>query len=163
MTCSRARLAELRVQQGRYDEAAELLRGYEDEFEAAQALAMLYVALGEHARAAAVLRSYVRGLGRDYMRLGPALALLVEVELRRDDIGAASLAARRLLAIEETCSSNEIRAMARLASARIAIYQREHAVAIDEVETALTLILHRDRPLLVAHAPGAGARPGRGR
>jgi predicted negative regulator of RcsB-dependent stress response len=82
MTCSRAKLAELRVQQGRYDEAAELLRGYEDEFEAAQALAMLYVALGEHARAAAALRSYARGLGRDYMRLGPALALQVEVELR---------------------------------------------------------------------------------
>jgi DNA-binding NarL/FixJ family response regulator len=78
--------------------------------------------------------------------------LLVDLELRCDRVGAASQAARRLLALEEDCSNNEIRALARLASARIAIYKRDHAVAIDELETALTLLLHRDRPLLIADA-----------
>ena len=109
---SRAKLAELRVQQGRFEEAAELLRGYEDEFEVAQALAALNFALGEHARAAALLRTHIRGLGEDCMRLGPALAVLVELELRRDDLIAAARAARRLLSLEEACSSNEIRALA---------------------------------------------------
>jgi DNA-binding NarL/FixJ family response regulator len=150
MALSRAKLAELRVHQGRYAEAADLLRGYEDEFEVGQALATLYVATNEYARAAAVLRTYTRGLGSDCMRLGPALALLVDLELRSDNVGAASTAARRLLALEEACSSNAIRAMARLASARIAIYKQEYVAAIDELETALMLMMHRDRPLLGA-------------
>jgi DNA-binding NarL/FixJ family response regulator len=149
---SRARLAELRIRQGRFDEAAQLLEGYEDEFEAAQALAMLNVALGKHGRAAALLRTYLRGLGEDCLRLGPALALLVELELRRDDLVAAGKAARRLLSLEEDCSSNEIRAMGRLAAARIANHRGDHDAAIDELDTALTLLVHRDRPLLTAEA-----------
>src|SRR5439155_1187301 len=47
--------------------------------------------------------------------------------------------------------SNEIRARARLASARIAIHKGDHPGAIEELETALTLLIHRDRPLLAAH------------
>jgi DNA-binding NarL/FixJ family response regulator len=148
---SRARLAELRIQQGRYQDAADLLRGYEDEFEAAPALASLSVALGDHGRGAALLHTYTRGLGSDLMRLGPALALLVELELRRGEVAAAGRAAQRLLALEGECNSNEIRAMARLASARIAIHKGEHPRAIEELETALMLLLHRDRPLLAAH------------
>jgi DNA-binding CsgD family transcriptional regulator/tetratricopeptide (TPR) repeat protein len=152
VAASRARLAELHIHQGRYEQARELLRGYEDEFEVAQALARLYVATGDYPRAVAVLRGYSRGLGNDCMRLGPALALLVEVELRCDNIGAATNAARRLLALEDECSSNEIRAMARLAYARIANHRQEYAAAIDDLETALTLLLHRDRPVLAAQA-----------
>jgi DNA-binding CsgD family transcriptional regulator len=148
---SRAKLAELRIQQGRYQDAAELLRGYEDEFEAAQALASLSIALGDHARGAALLRTYTRGLGTDFMRLGPALVLLVELELRRGDLAAAARAAKRLLALEGECNSNEIRAMARLASARIATHQHDQPRALEELETALTLLTHRDRPLLTAH------------
>lgn len=147
---SRAKFAELRIQQGRFNEAAALLKGYEDEFEAAQALASLSVALGEHGRAAALLRTYIRGLGDDCMRLGPALALLVELELRRNDLTSAAKAARRLLSLEEACSSNEIRAMGRLAAARIANHKGDHRAAIDDLETALTLLVHRDRPLLTA-------------
>jgi DNA-binding CsgD family transcriptional regulator len=41
--------------------------------------------------------------------------------------------------------------MARLASARIAIHKRDYVAANDELETAWTLLLHRDRPLLSAH------------
>jgi DNA-binding CsgD family transcriptional regulator len=148
---SRAKLAELRIQQGRYHDASELLRGYEDEFEAAPALASLSVASGDHGRGAALLRAYTRALGTDLMRLGPALAQLVELELRRGDLAAASRAAQRLLGLEGECNSNEIRAMARLASARIAIHRGDALPAIEELETALTLLLHRDRPLLTAH------------
>jgi DNA-binding NarL/FixJ family response regulator len=150
VAASRSRLADLWIHLGRSDEAAELLRGFEDEFEAAPALARLYMATGEYARAAAALRTYARGLGSDCMRLGPALALLVELYLRCDDIGAASSAGRKLLDLEDGCSSNEIRAMARLASGRIAIYKLGHVVAVEELETALMLLRHRDRPLLTA-------------
>jgi DNA-binding NarL/FixJ family response regulator len=85
------------------------------------------------------------------MRLGPALAQLVELELRRGDLAAAARAAQRLLRLEGECNSNEIRAMARLASARIAIHKGDPLTAVEELETASTLLLHRDRPLLTAH------------
>jgi non-specific serine/threonine protein kinase len=74
----------------------------------------------------------------------------VDVELKRKDVPAATRAARRLLSLEEECGNNEIRAMARLAAARIAAHRGDPDQAIDELETALTLLIHRDRPLLSA-------------
>src|ERR1019366_4758030 len=120
---SRAKMAELWIQQGRYQEAEGLLRGYEDEFDVAPVLASLCMIRGDYDGAASLLRTYTRGLGADCMRLAPALAILVDLELRREDLPAASRAARRLLSLEDECSSNEIRAMARLAAARIAAHR----------------------------------------
>ena len=147
---SRAKLAELCIQQGRYQEAEELLRGYEDEFDVAPVLASLCMIRADYDGAASLLRTYTRGLGADCMRLAPALAILVDLELRREDLPAASRAVRRLLSLEEECSSNEIRAMARLAAARIAAHKGAYERALDELDTALTLLMHRDRPLLAA-------------
>lgn len=145
-----AKMAELRIQQGRYQEAEDLLKGYEDEFDVAPVLATLYTISGDYQAATGLLRTYTRGLGSDCMRLAPALSLLVDLELRRKDLPAATRAARRLLSLEDECSSNEIRAMARLAAARIASEKGDHDQALDELETALTLLIHRDRPLLAA-------------
>jgi DNA-binding NarL/FixJ family response regulator len=147
---STAKMAELRIQQGRYQEAEGLLRGYEDEFDVAPALATLYTINGDYQTAAGLLRTYTRGLGADCMRLAPALALLVDIELRREDLPAATRAGRRLLSLEDECGNNEIRALARLAAARIAAYKGAHERALNELETALTLLIHRDRPLLAA-------------
>jgi DNA-binding NarL/FixJ family response regulator len=147
---SRAKMAELRIHQGRYQEAEEVLRGYEDEFEVAPVLASLYVIRGDHQGATGLLRTYTRGLGGDCLRLAPALAILVDLELRRDDLPAATRAARRLLSLEDECGSNEIRAVARLAAARIASHVGDLDTALEELETALTLLMHRDRPLLAA-------------
>ena len=147
---STAKMAELRIQQGRYQEAEGLLRGYEEEFEVAPVLATLYTTKGDYQAAAGLLRTYTRGLGDDCMRLAPALSSLVDVELRRGDLPAATRAARRLVSLEDECSSNEIRAMARLAAARIAVHKGVHERALEELETALTLLIHRDRPLLSA-------------
>jgi ATP/maltotriose-dependent transcriptional regulator MalT len=149
-TLAVAHLAELRVQQGRYDDAAELLRGHEDHFDALPVLARLRVVQGNHDEAAALLRSYVRGLGADAMRLGPALAQTVEVQLRRGDLAAAEEASQRLIALDESCQSNEIRALARLARGRVAAYREAFVEAVEELETGLTLLLHLDRPLLTA-------------
>jgi DNA-binding NarL/FixJ family response regulator len=147
---SAAKMAELRVQQGRYAEAEEFLRGYEDEFDVAPVLAALHTINGDYQAAAGLLRTYTRGLGGDCMRLAPALSLLVDLELRREDLPAATRAARRLRSLEDECSSNEIRAMARLAAARIAAHRGDADQAVDELETALTLLIHRDCPLLSA-------------
>lgn len=147
---SRARLAELRIQQGRYDDAKHLLDGMEGWVEAAAATARLHLVGGDLDRAAALLRSVVRDLGLDCMRLGPALALLAEVELRRGDAAAADRAARKLRALDERCSSNEIRSLVHLTAGRVALHSKRLAAAIDEFETALTLLVHIDRPLLQA-------------
>jgi class 3 adenylate cyclase/tetratricopeptide (TPR) repeat protein len=151
LATSTAKLAELRIQQGRYDEAEVLLEQFQDDFEAAPAVVALSIARGDLQRATGVLRSYTRGLGGDCLRLGPALAQLVELELRRGDLPAATRATQRLLTMEaDQCGSNEVRALARLASARIAEHKSDNAAALDELETALTLLVHRDRPLLTA-------------
>lgn len=143
-------LAELRLQQGRYEEAAALLRGHEDHFDALPVLARLRAFQGDLDGAAGLLRSYVRGLGADAMRLGPALAQTAEVQLRRGDLPAAEDASQRLIALDESCHSNEIRALARLSRGRVAAHREAFVEAVDELETGLTLLLHLDRPLLTA-------------
>jgi DNA-binding NarL/FixJ family response regulator len=145
-----AMLADLRCSQGRYAEAAELLKGYEDQFDAAPVLARLRVAEGKYDEAAALLRAVARGLGANVMRLAPVLAGLVDIELRRGNRAAAERSAQRLLAMDETCDSNEIRALTCVALARIALHGDDHARAIEELETALTLLIHLERPLLTA-------------
>ena len=145
-----ARLAELHIQQGRYEDAAELLQGYEEEFEAAPALAALLTARGEHQKAAAVLRSFTRGLGSDCLRLAPALAQLVDLELRRGDRPAASRAARRLQELAESSDSIEVKALAESAAAQMAGLAGDHDTAIRGFEQALSLVVNRERPLLSA-------------
>lgn len=149
-TNSVGRLAELRIQQGRYDEAEELLAGVEDRVEAMPACAHLHLVRGRYNQAAAILRSVGRALAEDYMRLAPILALSVEVELQRGDVAAATRAADRLFKLEDLCESNEIRSLARLGRARVALHEGDHATAIEELDTALTLLIHLERPMLTA-------------
>ena len=101
------RLGDLRVRQGRLEDAAELLTGLEAHPDAVRALAGLYFARAETARRPRPARTghgkarrSVPEVGGSTM-VGPLLALLVDVHLAEGDIDAAARAAARLRRIAD--------------------------------------------------------------
>ena len=85
-----AKLAELRVLQGRIEEAEQLVAGYEELPEAAHALASLHLARGESSVATAVIRRRLNRTGGDSVLAAPFLALLVDVQLTDGDMAGAA-------------------------------------------------------------------------
>ena len=115
-----AKLAELRLMQGRVEEAEQLLAGYEELPEATHALAMLHLARGEVAMAAAVVHRRLNVIGQDNVLAAPFLGLLVDVQLAQGDVERAQEAATRLDAVARRSSLPRIDAMARFARGRVA-------------------------------------------
>jgi DNA-binding CsgD family transcriptional regulator len=147
---ARAKLAELRIQQGSCDEAEQLIDGMEGWVETAMAAARLRLARAEHDQAAALLRGVIRDLGDDCIRVAPALAALADVHLQRDDVHSAERTARQLRVLSERCESDEIQALVHLTRGRLALHAADIVAAIAELEQALQLLVHLDRPLLSA-------------
>ena len=96
-----AKLAELRLLQGRIEEAERLLAGYEELPEAAHALASLYLTRDESTVAAAVIHRRLNRAGGDSVLAAPFLALLVDVQLAEGDVDGAASSTERLTAIGE--------------------------------------------------------------
>jgi DNA-binding NarL/FixJ family response regulator len=115
-----AKLAELRLLQGRLEEAEQLLVGFEELPESTHALAMLHLARGDVAMAAAVLHRRLNSVGQDNVLAAPFLALLVDVRLAQGDVGGGGDTAGRLEEIAHRSSLPRIAAMARLARGRVA-------------------------------------------
>ncbi|MGH9243513.1 MAG: tetratricopeptide repeat protein [Acidimicrobiales bacterium] len=89
-------LADLRILQGRLDEAEALLLGRDDVMEALLPTARLHLARGDHDLAAATARRGLRLMGDDRVRAGSLLGVLVEAELGRGDIERAAEASADL-------------------------------------------------------------------
>ncbi|HZD18246.1 MAG TPA: response regulator transcription factor [Actinomycetota bacterium] len=114
-----AKLAELRLLQGRTEEAEQLLAGFEEFPESTHALAMLHLSRGELAMAAAVLYRRLNAVGEDNVLTAPFLGLLVEVQLAQGDVEGAMDSARRLAEVAERSALPRIVAMARCARGRV--------------------------------------------
>jgi DNA-binding CsgD family transcriptional regulator len=114
-----SKLAELRVTQGRLEEAAQLLAGYEELPESTHALASLYLARGETPMAAAVLHRRLNAIGDANVLAAPFLSLLVEVQLVQGDREGAEVTARRLADVAESSSLPRLDARALLARGRV--------------------------------------------
>ncbi len=142
------RLADLRVLQGRLDEARELIRGHEDTPEAAVPLARLHLAEGAPAVAVRTIERCLVRRGRG-LASASLLALLVDANLLDGRVGEAQTVSEELDALGEATGQPAVRGLGVLARARVAIATRERS-AIDLLEEALGAFVEAELPYEVA-------------
>jgi DNA-binding CsgD family transcriptional regulator len=121
------RLGELRVRQGRLEEAALLLEGLDPHPDAVRAVAALHLARGEVALARELLERATQGrddavptVGETIL-VGPLLLLLVDVHLEEGDVGEAARVAGRLDRLAAAQRGPYLRAAAALAEGRVCL------------------------------------------
>jgi DNA-binding CsgD family transcriptional regulator/tetratricopeptide (TPR) repeat protein len=146
-----AKLAELRVMQGRIEEAVQLLSGFEELPESTHALASLHLANGETAMAAAVLHRRLNAIGGDNVLSAPFLALLVDVQLTQGDVEGAGITAGRLEVVAEGSSLPRIAAQARFARGRVAASAGDKG-ATELLGAAISAFADQHLPLDAARA-----------
>ena len=114
------RLADLRVRQGRYEEAEQLLTGLDVDPGAARPLAAIHLARGEPSLARDVLERALDHHETTGAAAVPLLALLVDVHLEAGAIDAAQQTAERLAQCAKT-STPYLGAVAALARGRVCL------------------------------------------
>jgi DNA-binding CsgD family transcriptional regulator/tetratricopeptide (TPR) repeat protein len=140
-----AKLAEIRILQGRVEEAERLLAGYEDLPEALRASVDIHRLRGEHAIAAALLLRRLNQTGDNTVAV-PLLSALVEVQLAQGMAEEASGSAERLNAIARRSANPRITAVADLAAGRVARSLGEPD-AHEHLERALDGFVRLEMPL----------------
>ena len=117
-----ARLADLRVRQGRVDEAAQLLDGLPaEDAEVARPLAAVYLARGQFALARHVLDGALGHIAATSAAAGPLLALVVDVELAAGNPAPANDAVDRLAECAQHHDDPYLTAVTALARGRVCI------------------------------------------
>jgi DNA-binding NarL/FixJ family response regulator len=97
-----ARLAELRLAQGRFEEAERLLAGFEDHEASAPACTRIYLTQGRFALAAATARRWLGLVGENRLESAPLLELLGEAEIHQAQVEAAAERGRALAELGST-------------------------------------------------------------
>jgi DNA-binding CsgD family transcriptional regulator/tetratricopeptide (TPR) repeat protein len=136
------RLANLRVLQGRLEEAEQLLPGYEHDPYAVRPLARLHLARGETELAATRLRRHL-GNAQGTPLQAPALALLAEVELTAGHVEESRAIAGRLAEIAAATPGPLLRALAEFATGSAA----DGVAAVAHLENALAGFVAAGLPL----------------
>lgn len=139
-----ARLAELRLRQGRFEEAERLLAGCEQHPLALVPVARLRLARGQVGAAAAMLERRLTVLPEDAPARAPLLPVLVEAALAAGDPDRAASAAENLRKLAAALRRDNLRALAELAAADVALARGEDALA--HLETALELFVQLGMP-----------------
>ncbi|HEU0195014.1 MAG TPA: response regulator transcription factor [Streptosporangiaceae bacterium] len=129
------RLADLRVRQGRLEEAAQLLAGNDHDLYAVRPLARLHLARDEVELAATLLRRHLRQYGAVVLQV-PELALLAEVEAAAGRVDAVRAVCAQLTAIADRTQVPFLYAFAEFA-AGLADRHSDAAAAIAHLEAAL--------------------------
>jgi DNA-binding CsgD family transcriptional regulator len=113
------RLADLRVRQGRFEEAEQLLDGLDGHSGAARPRAAIHLGRGEPRIACEILERALDQIEPTSSEAVPLLALLVDVHLAADDPAEAEAAADRLAACAARHPSDYHQACCALARARV--------------------------------------------
>jgi DNA-binding CsgD family transcriptional regulator len=141
-----ARLAELRLRQGRLEDAERLLADREDHPLALPAVAELRLLRGEAATAAAMLERRLEGAAAESSSAAELLALLVRARLVEGNVEAAGVAAEELATLAETLRHDNLMGLAELARADVAQVRGERD-AIGRLESALETFVALRMPL----------------
>lgn len=147
-----AALAELRVQQGRLTEAGHLLAGRDEEPASQRSLALLRLADGHPAEAAALLERGLQATGDHAVRAAVLLAALVEARLECGDADAAARAGEQLAELARTTGIRLVQAHADLARARVALAAGRGADAAEPGRRALQAFRRSAMPFGVGQA-----------
>ena len=116
-----ARLAEIRVLQGRFEEAEQLLVGFEDDPEAVAAAVSLRLARGEPAAAEELLGRRLDEVGHSTLVAAPLYAQLVEARLASGRVDDARTTSSWLARIAEESGGERVQALALDARARVSL------------------------------------------
>ena len=155
------RLAELRLYQGRLDEARQLLAGYEDNPDVAHTLAALHVAHGEVALAKDRLeRALAQPANGGYGRL---LSLLVDVQLADGDVPGAQATADRLSDMAQRTPTDFLVASAALARGKLCVATSSGDARACLSDALVGFAARRADRRTRARPPRVGARLGRRR
>lgn len=130
------KLADLRVSQGRLEEAEVLLSGYEDYGSSVLPRARLHLARSEPELARAILEQALRSDSSPALQRAPLLRLLVDVLLASGEADAARSPAEELVSLSRLIGSDLFLAQAELALGQISRYL-DQANAIEHFYKAL--------------------------
>ena len=157
-------LAELRLAQGRVEDAARVLRGVEGREESAAAVASVHLQQGEPSAAAAVLRRRLAATSPDRLDVAAVIELLGEAEIALRDSGAAIERGRALIALGAVNNCDLIVAHGERLLGH-ALAATDVAAACAHLETALAAFVRAGIPyraaqtrLLLAQVLGHGDR-----
>jgi DNA-binding CsgD family transcriptional regulator len=160
-----AKLAELRLAQGRIAEATRLLDGVEDHHATTYALGLIHLARGEPTVAASILRRRLDEIGEECLECAALLELLTEATLQQGEIEAAMRLAQRLAELGATLGCEMIVARGERALGRALGATPDRDGASSHLGRALEAFARLEMPLetgrtrlLLAAAIGATER-----
>lgn len=143
------RLADLRARQGRLEEAEALVAGHEGRPGASAPLARVHLARGAPGLAATALERHLARRGRGVLS-ADELALLVEVELAREDVDAAASLAAELDELAARAGVVGVSALAAACTGMVAAATGQVEQAVEAFEAALSAFTEAGRDLDVA-------------
>jgi tetratricopeptide (TPR) repeat protein len=160
-----AKLAELRLAQGRTEEAVRFLAGYEDHPATAYVAGAIHLAQGEAAVACSILRRRLREVEEESLEGAALVELLTEAEIALGSVEDVATRAERLAELGSSVGSDLIVAQGERALGRALVESGALETAISHLERALAAFGRLGMPLdvgrtrlLLARALADGGR-----